>query len=330
MQQIPGLDSLESLLVKFKHSRAYIIPMTDNAGRALGNNGDDLMHTVFHRILDDFEIAREENPLNADVLIVPPNGALLEMYSFPQLLAEKIGHLKNTPLVIFPSSAYFPNQDPSFIFEGRIAPTLWILRERNSFNHLLSVWGKSLNEKGVELALDHDVVASGHKFVPAIIGDISIGRPLVSARLDKESAPVASVSTAQRPASRITTLQKSMAARLPYGSLYTALARWARKGALDRAGKNLLGSLEPTDAVRHQMRTARFVDASSPEYATFDEYTRMIASASIVVTDRLHVGLPAAIVGKDVVLVEAGYHKLGGVYEQSLTALPNVTFVQRQ
>lgn len=330
MRHMPGLDSLESLLAQFKHSRAYIVPMTDNAGKALGNNGDDLMHAVFYKILEEFGIVREEDSSSADVIIVPPNGALLEMYSFPQLLADKIKDLKNTPLVIFPSSAYFPTLNPSFIFEGRNAPSLWILREENSFNHLATVWGKSLDETGVMLALDHDVVASGHKFVPALIGDLSVGRPLVSARLDKESAPVSSRPMVQQRASRITILQKYVAAKLPYGSLYTALARWARKGALNTAGKKLLGVLEPADVFGHQMRNARFVDASSPEYATFNEYTRMIASASIVVTDRLHVGLPAAIMGKDVVLVEAGYHKLGGVYAQSLKALSNVTFVQRR
>lgn len=329
MQLMPGLESLKLLIEPWKDTKAYIVPMKDNSGKVLGNNGDELMHRVFHKILDEFGIARVENAEDAGVLIVPPNGALLEMYSFPQLLADQIRNFRETPLVIFPSSSYFPGTDPSFIFEGRRAPTLWILRERNSLEHLTALWYQQLTECGVELALDHDVVASGHKFVPDIIGEVSAQLPLVSARLDKESSPVPSVPTVPRSASKLVVFQKLVAARLPYGKVYTALARWVRKSALDRAGEHLVAIVESSSAEQQRIDKANFVDASSPEYATFSEYTQMIANASTVITDRLHVGLPAAIVGKEVVLVEAGYHKLGGVYKQSLAGLPNVTFIHR-
>ena len=69
------------------------------------------------------------------------------------------------------------------------------------------------------------------------------------------------------------------------------------------------------------------VDLSSQIFVTFEQYAKTIREASIVVTDRLHVALPAAIIGKQVYLVEAGYHKLTGVYQQSLKSMPNVRLV---
>lgn len=327
---MPSLDGLSKLLAEWINSTAYIIELTDEQGRPLGNNGDQLMHAVFYKILANFGIKLSDQPAEADVLIVPPNGAMLEVYNFPGILQRRLTSLPDKPLVIFPSSAFFPEKDPSAIFGERSAKTLWILRERNSFNHLSEKWGDRLACKGVSIALDHDVVASGHRYVREIVGTHPAKRPLVAARLDRESRSISSSGNAPLKDSTSRTLQKKLAAFLPYGRLYTRLARLAKRGELLSAGRRL------TDGVDHEgvpvvgSSRADYVDISSPEYATFEEYLQYMARASVVVTDRLHVGLPSAILGKNVILVEAGYHKLGGVYEQSLREMPNVAFLKKK
>ena len=45
-----------------------------------------------------------------------------------------------------------------------------------------------------------------------------------------------------------------------------------------------------------------------------------------VVTDRLHTAVAAALLGKQVTMVEGSYYKLGGVYDQSMSDWPNVTY----
>ena len=70
-------------------------------------------------------------------------------------------------------------------------------------------------------------------------------------------------------------------------------------------------------------------DISDPTLASFRTYARAILGADTVVTDRLHVAVPAAIVGKRAVFVESGYHKARGVYEHSLRECEAVTFLRR-
>ena len=58
-------------------------------------------------------------------------------------------------------------------------------------------------------------------------------------------------------------------------------------------------------------------------------FAEMICAASIIVTNRLHVAIPAAILGKVTYLADAGYQMLSGVDSQSLATLPTVTFIPR-
>ncbi|MDD3149323.1 MAG: polysaccharide pyruvyl transferase family protein, partial [Candidatus Gastranaerophilales bacterium] len=52
-----------------------------------------------------------------------------------------------------------------------------------------------------------------------------------------------------------------------------------------------------------------------------------INSVNIVVTDRLHVGIAGALLGKEVLLLDNTYKKVSGVYEQSMSNMKNVKFV---
>lgn len=333
---MPGLEGLGALLDGYRGASAYLIPMTAADGRTLlGNNGDRIMHAVFRRILERLEIRAVADAAAADVVIVPPNGALLEVYGFPELLAQRLHGAEGVPLVIFPSSTLFPTRDPAFMFAGRTAGTLWITREKYSLDHLAGQWGPSLADAGVTLALDHDVVASGHEFVPELLGVRAGARRgggglLVAGRRDKEASDLRSTpgggSAAASPAAARSLAR--LAKIVPYGPWYTAAVRRARRAQLTQAADRLLGRLPAeTRAELERAGRRRDVDLSAVQYASYDEYRRTLRSADAVVTDRLHVGLPAAILGTRVVLVEAGYHKLQGVYERSLAGLPNVELV---
>jgi hypothetical protein len=329
VSELPDLESLEQLLAVHRGARAFVVPMTGPRGGLLGNNGDQIMHRVFDRILGRLEITSVPVGEAADVVIVPPNGALLEIYQFPELLKQRIEGYRDVPLVLFPSSAFFPTRNPAFMFEGRSAATTWILREHNSLSHLESLWGEALASAGVTLQIDHDVVASGHTFVDDILPK-KVGAPiaLVAARVDVEGKVVGARSTTASPSGP--RLLKRLRRAIPYSRLTTLAARLARRSKQRAAGERIVASL-PTD-LRAELAAvgARTVysDASAVQYATFAEYARLIRSAEIVVTNRLHVALPATVLGKRVILVDAGYHKLSGVYQRSLSGAPNVTLVQ--
>ncbi|MGD0645057.1 MAG: polysaccharide pyruvyl transferase family protein [Candidatus Bathyarchaeia archaeon] len=62
----------------------------------------------------------------------------------------------------------------------------------------------------------------------------------------------------------------------------------------------------------------------------FDDFANLIEGARKVFTDRLHVAILAAILGKDTTLFSNSYYKNKGVHEYSLFNYPNVKFVDIQ
>lgn len=57
------------------------------------------------------------------------------------------------------------------------------------------------------------------------------------------------------------------------------------------------------------------------------DYLGTIADHKVVCTDRAHVAIAAAQMGREVRLWENAYHKVRGIYEYSLERMPNVCFV---
>lgn len=339
---LPSSDRLLQILEPYRNRSAYLVPMRFPDGRDLGNNGDKLMLAVFSRLLARLNIQPTSADM-AEIVIVPPNGALLEVYRFPWLLAQRITGLEDKPLILFPSSAYFPTVDPSFVFNGRAAPTLWIVREPASYAHLEGKWGERLSARRVNLVLDHDVVASGSADVHEVFREKINAAPrpkhvLVAARVDVESrsidAPKGS-SPGPSPASNpLKGRVVSMLRGLPAASAQTAAARAAHRSRLVMSARHMLRRVDvsPFADLLHTARAGqklRIVDASDPLYATFEQYLALINDAKFVVTDRLHVALPAIVLGKPTLMVEAGYHKLGGVYNHSLRSVSHAHYLSR-
>lgn len=185
---LPSTSTLLDHLSEFRGRRGYLIDAAHGSGKQIGNHGDALMFDVFQRIAQEAGISWTADPADAEVLVVRPNGALLEIYAFPDLLAEELRRLPDVPLVIFPSSALFPTQDPSRIFAERSAPVVWVFRERYSFEHIRDQWGAQLEAENVRLVLDHDVVAGGNRYVAELIGTPVLEKHvLIAARIDAEA-----------------------------------------------------------------------------------------------------------------------------------------------
>jgi exopolysaccharide biosynthesis predicted pyruvyltransferase EpsI len=62
----------------------------------------------------------------------------------------------------------------------------------------------------------------------------------------------------------------------------------------------------------------------------FEYFVNLIENSRKVITDRLHVAILAAILGKETVLLPNSYYKNRGVYEFSLKEYPNVRFIFNQ
>jgi len=65
-----------------------------------------------------------------------------------------------------------------------------------------------------------------------------------------------------------------------------------------------------------------------PRFGTLNDFLTKISEAGCIYTDRLHVAITGAILGKETFLYPNSYWKNIGVYEYSLSTFPNVKFVR--
>lgn len=323
--RVPGERDLDILTSSLHGTDCHILDLDDRRGRPLGNHGDWLMYTLFRQYLDSRSV-RNVPAKVAHAILIPPNGALLDTYQAPSLIRDRLRGLPDIPVVIFPSSARFKKDDPTEMFRGRSAPVTWICREAHSLNHLESAWGAELKRARVALALGHDVVVTSHKGLPGIFPPRQ-QHGLVAGRLGVESGQVpdtvivppihrrASVWVYDGiPSERI---RRAIRQRITRKAQVSAAAR-----LLDHAGPLAQASV-------HHYKSQIEGDVSDPTLYSRYEYVEAVAGAGAVVTNRLHVAIPAALLGKPTWLMDSGYHKLSGVYERSLSSLPNLTFVRR-
>lgn len=319
----PNTSGLFSLLRDLRGRPIYVLDLTDKRGRPLGNHGDWIMHRVFDRLLDDLGVDRVAAS-HAEAIVIPPNGALLDVYQAPGIIAERLRLLPDLPVYIFPSSARFVTSDPAEMFTGRRSPVLWISRERHSHEHLSRHWAASLSKAGVHLALDHDVVCSGHTYIPDLFPEAQPRTALVVARLEAESKPLGSRPTSPSPS------RKALVAaftNMPSARARQVVRRRVTSERQKIANAAMLATLGSKAIAFEGHPPGINLDISDPSLCTRENYRRELAGAAVVASNRLHVALPAAILGRRVFLVNTGYHKLSGVYEQSLGDVPNLTFV---
>lgn len=329
---MPDESGIRGLLQEFRGAVAYEIPGTDIKGRSLGNHGDFLMHRVYREIAADCGIEFTSDVNKADILVVRPGGALIEHYSFPAILRQRLAQYPDIPLVIFPSTTLFQKTDPGLIFRGREAPTLMILREGYSYRQLELNWKDSLTASNVSIELDHDVVASGHARVPEILRDIA-GKPpgqqegvLVVARLDVEARPMsAGVPRVPLPKQLLISAYRKVPSWGRRRLRNTLVAgRQARENELliHRFLRSRGRSLDDSLLIKSNSN-----DLSDPSRFTSSEYAQGLLGAECIITNRLHVALPSAALGTETYLIDTGYHKLRGVYQQSLSLCGNVSLI---
>jgi len=128
------------------------------------------------------------------------------------------------------------------------------------------------------------------------------------------------------------------AASLPFSSKSRRLRRWRRKLAAARpdaqgvlqvfradAERTGSGDEYPRSADISDFYGSQFLDRAEADQITSDLLDRLDA-ARLVETNRLHVGIGAALLGKQVVLHDNSYGKIRAIYEASLQDWPNVSF----
>ena len=70
-------------------------------------------------------------------------------------------------------------------------------------------------------------------------------------------------------------------------------------------------------------------DISRIDICDFEQFTKKIAEAEYIFTNRLHVGVLGHLLGRNVYMVEGSYHKMTGIYELSMAQQPSTHILKK-
>lgn len=286
-----------------------------------GNNGDKLIELGARRAIDLAGVSLVSSPAKANLIIFNGGAGLTDVWEhgFATLQTLSSSH-PTTPLIVLPSTIQF--SDPQQLqrnLAGRQTPIFVYCREQHSLDRLQ----ESALPEHVVLGLDHDMAFSLQEsnFLTMLRNKSEDRHVLLVERGDKEG---------------VTGARQQSMGRFPLKK-YAPIAfkRYVKRRVLSRQAKNsplasaVHAFLQENAPSSSQLPMICF-DASSPELINFKHFCLLIAKSDCVFTTRLHVGILAAMLGKQTFIFEGlkKLSKISGIYDFSLSDMPHVKLVR--
>ena len=287
-----------------------------------GNNGDDLIREGCELAIREAGLTSVATPEEAQTVIITGGGGMIE--SSKAGIGGLRAHLDRRPeqgIVVLPQSYWFKTLDFASLFRGRTAPVTLFARERYSLEILQQLDLPS----SVTLGLDHDMALRLRRsdFIKRLKSQSRTKHVLIVERGDGEATTgIKHRAIGNRSINRF----------VPQ-ALKAPLKRAIRKRqAQQHAATSSYVSrmLELVEREHGGVADLPLItsDISDPGNATYEGFCNAINDAAVVVTNRLHVGVLAAMLNKPTYLATNSYHKIRGIYEYSLRDMSHVTFVQ--
>jgi exopolysaccharide biosynthesis predicted pyruvyltransferase EpsI len=298
---------LVAALQRHAASRVFFDPLPG------GNHGDAVITAGSRALQERLGLHLVEEPGDADLIVVRGNGVLTDFYARTPHRGRIQSYLDahpETPFVLEPST-FFVADGPVFNTAQRRAPTLLFARDHES--HRLEA--AKDHGPGVRIGVDDDMAMHlvGSPWLDSLRARVRERHALVVERHDIENPRYGlRHSPARRRVSRIVPPRLKRALR-------PLVARVRSSAPTPFAA-------EAARVVEQSGRGGPVVrgDISNPALLPWEEFLSRILDAHTVVSQRLHVGILAALLGKETWLDDRGYHKIRGIWELSLQHLPNV------
>lgn len=300
--------SVEAELATWGEDRVYFDPVW-------GNHGDHLIVMGSEVALGAAGVRRVADMRAADRIVIK-GGGYRAGGGWLSHIARLIADADEVPVMILPSTFEDPTGILSLLRHRRGSSTIYF-RERFSYE----LAQDSELATAVDLRCDHDMAfrLKGSRYLQEMH---DLARPstlLIVERTDGESV------SGRRAGSLGPAWLK---ARIPESLKLTAKRKmrqvsarhWGSGTDFASASVQFLHTRRP-DYVALPLITG---DISRIDFCTFDQFGAYVANAAVVVTTRLHVGILAALLGKETHLVPGVYHKMMAVYSYSLTNMPGV------
>jgi exopolysaccharide biosynthesis predicted pyruvyltransferase EpsI len=315
----PSLQAVTEHLRSLRGLPIFDIPLRDPSGELVGNNGDVLIRLGAQQLYEEAGLTFVQSPDDAELLLIGGNGGMLEKYrTIPDLFCAYWARYPDKPLLMMPSTFYYPTTSPTAGLPARTADVTLFCRERKSYEHLTQ---QHHLPDCCRVLLSHDTAfaLSGTPHVTRYQGQP--GRHILMVERDDSEHP-------GRFAAQSATARRSWQSYIPVWMkkpLYPVRAYLAgrRSSEFRRRCEEILWREHP-ELTRHP-RLVR--DISRREYGTFEDFCQAIAAAAVVLTMRLHVGIFAALLGKPTYIFGGPYHKIRAIYEHSLSGFSCAKYV---
>ena len=329
LNQAPQLpDALRTAYVRpYRDFASYIAHLKSEGKKVFfdpchGNNGDDLIIAGARSVFSAVGVVVVTSAAQADVIIINGGGMFVE--GFKQGLSKVKRYSEdfpNKPLCIGPQSFSLRSTHLRDTLLSRKAPTLICVREQPSQTNLDQLLQGVAQ---VEYLRDEDLAFRIPPSHPILATPKTARHVLIVERLDGEHH-----SHAGKKDTRPPVWYRALAHRLLPEPIKAKIrrTRQQRKGERPTPYRLWVESKIQQEFPQYQNLPRVTRDISSRDLATFDEFVKTVADSAIVFSDRLHVGILAARMGKPTFLSEGSYHKCRGIYERSLTGYSNVTLV---
>ena len=276
-----------------------------------GNNGDRLIQMGARHAFHEAAVPLVDCPEDAEHIVLNGGGAMNDIWQggFDVLrrYAERFPH---KPMTVGPSSYLFHETHLIDVLADREATITMFARDRFSFEALQTQITADHLEDIVLAKLADDLAFQlrGSTFVTGLQQQSAAEQVLICLRKDREGSA--------------SQLVQSVSGRSLPGWIRRPLSRLRdRLAARDACGP--IDALIPHD-FRGLPRYVRDVSVS----VSFEEFSHAISKSALVVTDRLHVAILAAMLGKSILLRPGLYHKIRGVVELSLSEYNAINWME--
>ncbi|MCA9287393.1 MAG: polysaccharide pyruvyl transferase family protein [Phycisphaerales bacterium] len=330
----PRATLVRQYLSGWRGAKIYRVPLVDEKGVPVGNNGDRLMLLGTDVVFRDLGLSSCERPEDADLIVFASSGGMLEkMQRIPHLFRTLCAQFPATPMCVLPSSYLWGTRPFRGEIGQRTAPTVLFCREAHSFRHLTRDHGLAgvdperiedagQSDDGVGVVLDPDMAFElESEAVVMDRRDAAQSTVVMVERTDVEHVSVGMNSKKLGVRKKIARYTPAWLKRAVYPAVNAARA--TRRTTFREHCEALLREHCP-EAVDLKRDIA---DVSNVNTCSFESFCDRIAAARVVFTTRLHAGIFGAMLGRRTFVFEGSYHKVRGIYEMSMADRECVTFV---
>ncbi len=315
----PSLQNLQDRLSDLHGVPIFEIPLIGPTGEPVGNNGDKLIRMGAEQLFRRCDLTFVDQPEQAQMLLMGGNGGMLQHYRvIPSIFQQYWSQFPDTPILMLPSTFYYPTERPTAGLPERSAPIELYCRESISYGHLLED-GKLPSCCRVALSHDTAFALVDTPFLSSLKNHRGKHLLIVERDDSEHSGRFTRPGTASR--SRWRRYIPAVLKR-PLYPLRAYLAS-QRMTAFRAQCEAIIQQQHPD--LTDLPRLVR--DISRKDYDSFSSFCDAIADAEVVLTTRLHVGILAALLRKKTYLFEGPYHKIRAIYEHSLAGYENVQFI---